>query len=865
MEKTLGADLSGVRVHTGGDSADAAESLGARAFTVGSDVHFGRGEFAPGSREGDRLLAHELTHVVQGHKSGVQRKADAGHDGDAAHGDHEAGGHEVSEPGDASEKEADAMGDHAADKLHGGGGEHAHDGGDQGAKGGEHGGGEHGGGKKAAPEKPKVGAAAPTVGRKIFRAEKPGAPPGSKPGPAAPGAKPGPAGAKDPKQAPGAGAQAPAGQQAAAPDPKVQAAEKQATDIATRLGGDPGTGLLLNLDLSEATLTKLVETYPDNAVIKNAAKLHADKLEATKTKAAKLFQDLTAKMTELPVTGSSYAPLQAIHRNEEAFRYGGSRFTRDLVELKTFEATFLKQDKAITTGHKDTCKQAESIIASAPLDADGLVCIDHALALIEGWEGKLVGNATATANEQQIRTSAESQRTKIHGAMKQQQQQQQQQQQAEQQKAHAPGGDAKGGPQTPGAAAAAHAGPAATPPTGAPPTGAAAPKNQPAAPAAAPPAPAAAAAPPAAAPKPPTADASAATSKPQSPAPTPPAPPAPAPAAAPTPASAAAPAPDAAGAASAAHGPEKPVESAPAPPAQAQPAAAPASNAAPAPAVNAAVAAPGQAPPAPQGAAPGADPKAPSKKEKTPEELAVELAEKEVEVLAQNLVSKVSTFGGGLSAVSALATIGVHFQGGFLVAIGKQLTTILTKVLAEQIKLQSVELIKQLDPASVEQLLADFEDGGPADGLMKAEDRIQQLYIDSQKAKARAAGKDDDIEAEHAQAHVEEEKREKGEEAMTHVAKHTVKSPLEVVEGGTELFEILEHLGPEAIKAVLESLPHIIGAGLIPGLGALLSIKIAKHESKNLAKKMQARDEAKVALDAARAKAAGAASGAAAG
>ena len=75
MERTLGADLSGVRVHTGGDSAEAAEGLGARAFTVGSDVHFGRGEFAPGSREGDRLLAHELTHVVQGQKSGVQRKA----------------------------------------------------------------------------------------------------------------------------------------------------------------------------------------------------------------------------------------------------------------------------------------------------------------------------------------------------------------------------------------------------------------------------------------------------------------------------------------------------------------------------------------------------------------------------------------------------------------------------------------------------------------------------------------------------------------------------------------------------------------------------------------------------------------------
>ena len=74
MEGALGAPLGGVRVHTGGDSAEAAEAMGARAFTVGSDVHFGRGEFAPGSKEGDRLLAHELTHVVQGQQSGVQRK-----------------------------------------------------------------------------------------------------------------------------------------------------------------------------------------------------------------------------------------------------------------------------------------------------------------------------------------------------------------------------------------------------------------------------------------------------------------------------------------------------------------------------------------------------------------------------------------------------------------------------------------------------------------------------------------------------------------------------------------------------------------------------------------------------------------------
>jgi hypothetical protein len=97
MEGQLGADLSAVKVHTGGASAKAAEGLGARAFTVGQDVHFGAGEYQPGSKEGDRLLAHELTHTVQGARSGVQRKAEhAG--GESA----EAPVHEVSQPGEPS-------------------------------------------------------------------------------------------------------------------------------------------------------------------------------------------------------------------------------------------------------------------------------------------------------------------------------------------------------------------------------------------------------------------------------------------------------------------------------------------------------------------------------------------------------------------------------------------------------------------------------------------------------------------------------------------------------------------------------------------------------------------------------------------
>lgn len=65
MEGHLGVDLSPVRIHTGGEAAKAARDVKARAFTVGHDVVFGEGEYSPGTSEGQRLLAHELTHVAQ--------------------------------------------------------------------------------------------------------------------------------------------------------------------------------------------------------------------------------------------------------------------------------------------------------------------------------------------------------------------------------------------------------------------------------------------------------------------------------------------------------------------------------------------------------------------------------------------------------------------------------------------------------------------------------------------------------------------------------------------------------------------------------------------------------------------------------
>lgn len=114
MEAQLGSDLSQVTVHTGSDSAAAAEAMGARAFTDGSRVHFAAGQFNPGTREGDKLIAHELTHVAQGGGTGVQRKAE-----DSGGGTHE--GIEVSEPHEAAEVEADAAADRISDHLHGGG------------------------------------------------------------------------------------------------------------------------------------------------------------------------------------------------------------------------------------------------------------------------------------------------------------------------------------------------------------------------------------------------------------------------------------------------------------------------------------------------------------------------------------------------------------------------------------------------------------------------------------------------------------------------------------------------------------------------------------------------------------------------
>ena len=81
-------DFSQVRVHADQEAAAMAESVSANAFTVANDIYFAPGRYAPGTNAGDRLLAHELTHVVQQsgahHSRVMQRDEFAGGPGTTA-------------------------------------------------------------------------------------------------------------------------------------------------------------------------------------------------------------------------------------------------------------------------------------------------------------------------------------------------------------------------------------------------------------------------------------------------------------------------------------------------------------------------------------------------------------------------------------------------------------------------------------------------------------------------------------------------------------------------------------------------------------------------------------------------------------
>ena len=75
FEPRFGQDFSGVRIHTGAQAAESARQVDALAYTVGSNVVFRTEQFAPDTADGRRLLAHELTHVVQQRRHGQSASA----------------------------------------------------------------------------------------------------------------------------------------------------------------------------------------------------------------------------------------------------------------------------------------------------------------------------------------------------------------------------------------------------------------------------------------------------------------------------------------------------------------------------------------------------------------------------------------------------------------------------------------------------------------------------------------------------------------------------------------------------------------------------------------------------------------------
>jgi len=65
FEPRLGYDFSDVRVHEDAKASEAARGVNARAFTIGKDVVFNAGEYSPDNQKSQKLMAHELTHVIQ--------------------------------------------------------------------------------------------------------------------------------------------------------------------------------------------------------------------------------------------------------------------------------------------------------------------------------------------------------------------------------------------------------------------------------------------------------------------------------------------------------------------------------------------------------------------------------------------------------------------------------------------------------------------------------------------------------------------------------------------------------------------------------------------------------------------------------
>lgn len=98
MESHLGHDFSAVRIHDDAAASRSAQAIQAHAYTVGNDIVFQSGSYRPDTPTGQRMIAHELTHVVQ-QRSGPVDGTPAG------------GGIKISDPDDRFERAAEASAD----------------------------------------------------------------------------------------------------------------------------------------------------------------------------------------------------------------------------------------------------------------------------------------------------------------------------------------------------------------------------------------------------------------------------------------------------------------------------------------------------------------------------------------------------------------------------------------------------------------------------------------------------------------------------------------------------------------------------------------------------------------------------------